>query len=34
MDVIIETGRLRIVPFEMGRLEEYVSAFDGEITKY
>lgn len=34
MDVTIETGRLRIVPFEMGRLEEYASAFDGEITKY
>ncbi|MCI9549997.1 MAG: GNAT family N-acetyltransferase [Oscillospiraceae bacterium] len=34
MGVVIETGRLKIVPFEMGRLEEYVSAFDGEITKY
>ncbi len=34
MDVTIETGRLRIVPFEMSRLEEYASAFDEEITKY
>ena len=34
MGVVIETGRLKIVPFEMGHLEEYVSAFDGEITKY
>ena len=34
MDMMLETKRLKIVPFEMSRLEEYISAFDGEITKY
>lgn len=34
MDVKIETGRLRIVPFVMRYLEEYYSEFNKEITKY
>lgn len=34
MDSLIETDRLKIVPFEMKYLEEYYSEFDEEITKY
>lgn len=34
MDIMIETGRLRIVPFEMKYLEDYYLGFDEEITKY
>ena len=34
MDILIETDRLRIVPFEMKYLEEYYSEFDEEITRY
>lgn len=34
MGIKIETGRLRIVPFEMEYLEEYYSEFNEEITKY
>ena len=30
----IETGRLTIVPFEMGHLADYYREFNGEITKY
>lgn len=34
MEAVIETERLRIVPFEMNRLAEYYREFDEEITKY
>ena len=34
MELRIETGRLRIVPFGMEYLEEYYSGFNEEITKY
>ena len=31
---MIETKRLRIVPFEMDHLEAYFNGFDTEVTKY
>ena len=31
---MIETKRLRIVPFEMDHLEVYFNGFDTEVTKY
>ena len=31
---LIETKRLRIVPFEMDHLKAYFTGFDGDITKY
>ena len=31
---MIETKRLRIVPFEMDQLEAYFTGFDNEVTKY
>ena len=34
MSILIETDRLRIVPFEMGHLQAYFSEFGTEITRY
>ena len=34
MGLLIETGRLRVVPFEMSCLEDYFLEFNEEITRY